>query len=171
ALVAPMRRVPDDVLCIIFVHTLPERRNTALDSGEGPLLLSRVCKYWQELALTTPHLWALMHLVVAPDHDARPSQRNFQELLHSQMEIWLERSTAVPLAISMQISAQHYAPLVGGTSEMSRSPRPSPFLSALLGAVKRWGSIQLNLSLSPDIVALSMPTENDVPWLKSFNLA
>ncbi|KAJ7066305.1 hypothetical protein C8F01DRAFT_1122875 [Mycena amicta] len=174
-LVAPMRRVPDDVLRVIFVHTLPERRNTALDSGEGPLLLSRVCKYWRELALTTPRLWASMHLVVAPDapDDWRPSQRNFQELLHSQMEIWLERSAAVPLVISMHISFQRYAPPVVGTSEMSslRSPRLSPFLSALLGAVKRWGSIQLNLSLSPDITALSMLTEDDVPCLKSFDLA
>ncbi|KAJ7066249.1 hypothetical protein C8F01DRAFT_1122796 [Mycena amicta] len=173
ALVAPMRRVPDDVLRVIFVHTLPERRNTALDSSEGPLLLSRVCKYWRELALTTPRLWASMHLVVAPDapDDWHPSQRNFQELLHSQMEIWLERSAAVPLAISMHISFRRYAPPVVGTSEMSRSPRPSPFLSALLGAVKRWGSIQLNLLSSLDITALSMLTEDDAPCLKSFDLA
>ncbi|KAJ7069165.1 hypothetical protein C8F01DRAFT_1111736 [Mycena amicta] len=154
ALVSPMRRIPDDVLRLIFLHTLPDRRNAALNSDEGPLLLSR-------------------HLVVvpdAPDSKWGPGRLNVQQLLHSRMEVWLKRSAAVPLAISMHISRQYYIP-TNSTDSLSPTGMPSPFLSSLLLAAKRWGSIQLHLLYSQDVAALSTLNAEDVPYLESFDIS
>ncbi|KAJ7049301.1 hypothetical protein C8F01DRAFT_1002557 [Mycena amicta] len=62
ALISPMRRVPVDVLRTIFLHTLPTARNTAMSPIEGPLLLCEVCKDWCDIALSTPRLWASIHV-------------------------------------------------------------------------------------------------------------
>ncbi|KAJ7072995.1 hypothetical protein C8F01DRAFT_267929 [Mycena amicta] len=164
ALISPMRRVPDDVLRVIFLHTLPGWRNTALDSDEGPLLLSRVCKCWRELAHTTPRLWASMHLVVARD-SAQPAAD-----LEAQMQFWLKRSAAVPLEISMKLSRQYLRrEIVLVDPEISLEP--SRFLSTLLSAVRRWGTIQLTFSLANDVAALSKLTEDAVPRLKTFDIS
>ncbi|KAJ7058326.1 hypothetical protein C8F01DRAFT_990780 [Mycena amicta] len=64
ALISPMRRVPVDVLRTIFLHTLPTARTTAMSPIEGPLLLCEVCKDWCDIALSTPRLWASIHVVV-----------------------------------------------------------------------------------------------------------
>ncbi|KAF7362689.1 hypothetical protein MVEN_00618200 [Mycena venus] len=64
ALVSPVRRLPEDIVRAIFMETLPASRNCTLSSDEMPLLLCRICKSWRALALTTPRIWASIHIVV-----------------------------------------------------------------------------------------------------------
>ncbi|KAF8126416.1 hypothetical protein K438DRAFT_1647351, partial [Mycena galopus ATCC 62051] len=96
ALASPFRRLPDDVLQGIFIAAIPSTRNPALfDVDEAPLLLCRICKPWRILALTTPHLWASMHIAVPP-----PSSLMLPRLVR-EVTAWLGRSGVVPLDISL----------------------------------------------------------------------
>ncbi|KAJ6578974.1 hypothetical protein B0H10DRAFT_1745005, partial [Mycena sp. CBHHK59/15] len=64
ALVSPVRRLPDDVVREIFAASLPSEY-AVMDGAESPLLLCQICRLWRHLALSTPRLWASLH-VAAP---------------------------------------------------------------------------------------------------------
>ncbi|KAJ7842731.1 hypothetical protein B0H14DRAFT_2780339 [Mycena olivaceomarginata] len=137
ALVSPFRRLPDDIVRAIFLATLPLTRN-------WPLLLGRVCRSWRALALTTPRLWASMHIVV-PD----PSQL---ELLTQKVAVWLDRSGAVPLDISLVYS--RVAPSSFDISSM---------MSPIIAVSRRWRNIQLIPDfLCPDFIAFKNDAESSL---------
>ncbi|KAF7352126.1 F-box domain-containing protein [Mycena venus] len=147
ALVSPVRRLPEDVMRAIFTASLSSTRNPAISADEAPLLLCRICKSWRSIALSTPRLWAAIHIVV-------PDPLRLQRLAN-WLVIWFERSGVVPLHISMVFSR---------TSESSLRDI-SPILSALTAVARRWRDIELPLpghllagsrllSLSPDEVPL-----------------
>ncbi|OAX34396.1 hypothetical protein K503DRAFT_648634, partial [Rhizopogon vinicolor AM-OR11-026] len=50
-------RLPVEVLCQIFVHCLPETDHLRISPGLAPLLLTRVCRRWKEVAVNSPRLW------------------------------------------------------------------------------------------------------------------
>nr|GAT56694.1 predicted protein [Mycena chlorophos] len=161
ALLSPMRRIPNDVLGLIFLHTLPERRNTALDASEGPLLLMRVCRYWRDLTLATPRLWASIHLVLSPHASGR---------LVNCLDDWLARSRAVPLSITMQ-TPRHFpriTPLPRSESEVNESLKTP--LQTLLLASKRWQRVRLAISVAEEALTLSRLTKDDLPLLSTFDL-
>ncbi|KAJ7108134.1 hypothetical protein C8R44DRAFT_636529, partial [Mycena epipterygia] len=64
ALVSPARRLPDDIVRAIFTASLPSARNPTITGDEPPLLFSQICRAWRSLALTTPRIWAHIHIVV-----------------------------------------------------------------------------------------------------------
>ncbi|KAJ7212632.1 hypothetical protein GGX14DRAFT_564383 [Mycena pura] len=152
ALVSPMRRLPDDILREVFVETLPSTRNTAIISTEGPLLLCRVCKLWRSIALTTPRLWASMHIVV-PD---RARIHRLIDILRS----WLGRSGTVPLAITMLLS-QTWTP----------DCNVAAVLAFLASASRQWKDLEFTLPLNgDDVTALSAVSSEDVPVLRSVKI-
>ncbi|KAJ7212636.1 hypothetical protein GGX14DRAFT_564385 [Mycena pura] len=152
ALVSPMRRLPDDILREVFVETLPSTRNTAIISTEGPLLLCRVCKLWRSIALTTPRLWASVHIVV-PD---RARIHRLIDILRS----WLGRSGTVPLAITMLLS-QAWTP----------DCNVAAVFAFLASASRQWKDLDLTLPLDgDDVTALSAVSSEDVPVLRSVKI-
>ncbi|KAJ7689837.1 hypothetical protein B0H17DRAFT_868381, partial [Mycena rosella] len=56
ALMAPLRRIPDDVLREIFVACL-----ALLDPGDTPLLLACICRHSRSIAHATPLIWSSLH--------------------------------------------------------------------------------------------------------------
>ncbi|KAF7308187.1 F-box domain-containing protein [Mycena chlorophos] len=168
-LLAPIRRLPDDVLRVIFVGILPERRNTALDEDEGGLLLCRVCRHWRDVALATPRLWASMHIVLpSGSYDNRgPLDTPPVKQLTQRMTLWMQRSAAVPISATVRFSA-----ISGSLPSASSTPDPtvSPFLATLLSATSRWERIDLALCHPSDISALLDLTAEHVQRLKSFGM-
>ncbi|KAJ7059092.1 hypothetical protein C8F01DRAFT_1145946 [Mycena amicta] len=158
ALLSPVRRVPDDVLRTIFIHVLPDTRNTTFSATEGPLLLSRVCRAWMELARTTPRLWSSMHIVIPQADDAPTSL-----VLRRTMDRWLGNSGAVPLSVSTHRQIKYASNLV--------SPPPLAFLPLLLPVASRWGHMQLALHRLEDLTALSHLQKEDVPVLRGVELS
>ncbi|KAJ7809870.1 hypothetical protein B0H14DRAFT_2865017 [Mycena olivaceomarginata] len=150
ALLSPVRRLPDDIVRAVFTATLPSRRNLTMSADEGPLLLSKVCKSWRTHALTTPRLWASMHIVI-------PSRPKFEHLV-ALVNMWLERSGSVPLDISMVYSK---------TCDVIFDV--SPLLSTLAIESRRWRSIHLML---PNFSAHSLEklSSDDVPQLQFMGL-
>ncbi len=77
ALIAPIRRVPTDILREIFLHCLPTKHNAVISSSECPILLTRICSGWRHIALNTAMLWASIHVPIPvcslPERNGGPS--------------------------------------------------------------------------------------------------
>ncbi|KAJ7134090.1 hypothetical protein C8R43DRAFT_1022379 [Mycena crocata] len=93
ALLAPVRRLPDDVVQDIFFACLPTHSNAVMSTKEGPLLLCRVCSIWRALALGAPRLWASLHVPLAFILQSEQRARAFGH--------WLKRAAGCPLSLSV----------------------------------------------------------------------
>ncbi|KAJ7785186.1 hypothetical protein DFH07DRAFT_699116, partial [Mycena maculata] len=62
ALLTPVRRLPPEIVQEIFLACLPTQRNAVMSAQEAPLILTSICASWRALALSTPALWASLHL-------------------------------------------------------------------------------------------------------------
>ncbi|KAF8900887.1 hypothetical protein CPB84DRAFT_1680202, partial [Gymnopilus junonius] len=99
AILSPIRRLPNDVLCEIFYHCLPTHRNSILRADEAPLLLTRISNRWRSLALSSPRLWAQLYISF---FDLQ--RKKTFEVLTQRAEVvkdWLGRSGTCPLSISI----------------------------------------------------------------------
>ncbi|KAF8155345.1 hypothetical protein K438DRAFT_1862641 [Mycena galopus ATCC 62051] len=112
ALISPVRRLPLDIIEEIFVACLPTHRNCVTSATEAPLLLGHICSAWRSISLSTPQLWASLHLVEpsAPPHSAHAQEvREFGERVTRRLEItttWLGRSGQCPLSLSIESSPE-----------------------------------------------------------------
>ncbi|KAJ7253536.1 hypothetical protein C8J57DRAFT_1237342 [Mycena rebaudengoi] len=146
ALVSPARRLPDDVVREIFVASLPANRNCAISAQESPLLLCTICQSWRNLAVSTPRMWASIH-IVAPANDKI-------ERMAQTVHAWLARSGALPLSISLTASRSTWPP-----------PDASSLLTALIRYSLRWKHIRF--ILPPDqFEPLSSLSLEDAPVLE-----
>lgn len=57
ALLAPIRRLPPEILVEIFSHCGNEYRRMGAPTYYMPIIISVVCKRWRDLAFGSPHLW------------------------------------------------------------------------------------------------------------------
>ncbi|KAJ7762521.1 hypothetical protein B0H16DRAFT_1688121 [Mycena metata] len=140
ALISPARRLPLDIIQEIFIACLPTHRNCVMSASEAPVLLGRLCSSWRAISLSTPRLWATLH-VCEPYSSAIPPSE-----LHKRYEQRLEAMT------------------------QSREDDISwgSFFRAIIPFASRWRKIGL-MNLAPILVeALSHLTEDDVPILQSF---
>ncbi|KAJ7127676.1 hypothetical protein C8R44DRAFT_99150 [Mycena epipterygia] len=151
SLVSPARRLPDDIVRAIFTACLPSARNPTITSDEAPLLLCQLCRAWRSIALTTPRIWARIHIVV-------PAQAKLQHIT-DVVSTWFTRSGTVPIDVSMVYSQ---------TCEVVCDI--SPLLSGLISASRRWKNIQIILPRN-DMDRLLPLSSNDVPLLQHMSLS
>ncbi|KAJ6457530.1 hypothetical protein C8R47DRAFT_170014 [Mycena vitilis] len=154
ALLSPARRLPEDVLRSIFMACLPTTRNPAINGREAPLLLGQICRAWRSVALATPRLWAAIHIVV-------PSNSLAQRVM-DRVVVWLYRSGAVPLHISIVLSSFY---------DFASNNDISPLLSALVAVSRRWETIEM---LLPGNFLAASPlrslTAEAVPFLETVQI-
>ncbi|KAF7331000.1 hypothetical protein MVEN_02440200 [Mycena venus] len=94
-------QLPFELSSKIFVHCLPPRPEPG--SSHIPMLLLNVCRARSDIALSTPALWAIIHVVF-------PRGKHFTELL----ETWLRRTGGYPLSVSLhKVFEKDVAALVG----------------------------------------------------------
>ncbi|KAJ7153652.1 hypothetical protein C8R46DRAFT_1119468 [Mycena filopes] len=147
ALLSPARRLPYDVVAEIFVASLPSDRNAVIDRTESPLLLCHICQAWRAVALSTPRLWASMHVVV-PSIAATHKTQELREVI----PWWLSKSAALPLSIS--IAQRRWSP--------DRS-----IVQTLVDYSTRWQHIRVELDSVNAIQPLQELSPADVPILES----
>lgn len=97
----PIRKLPMEILQEVFMYCLPpsEREFSGAPNGvESPMVLTRVCAQWRQVALATPRLWDTLLMRFPSFHVKQVSTRKLQ-----LMEWWLERSKAVPLTLSVNV--------------------------------------------------------------------
>ena len=170
-LISPIRRLPVDLLQEIFIRCLPSDHCPPMHASYPPLSLTRVCSGWRSIALTTPRLWASIHITVpdslAPFVPAHTAQVNNSVASAHALGIvtqrasatkeWLERSGACPLDISLHSWGSIESSL-GGIAIASFSPFSN-----------RWRSMKLTCAdISSKTIADLLAA--DLPILKSFAL-
>ncbi|KAF8963654.1 hypothetical protein BDZ97DRAFT_1919652 [Flammula alnicola] len=87
-ILAPIRRVPLDVLREIIHHSMP--KHPAPSRYHGPLPLGRVCSTWRAVVLSSPRLWTTLFLAIQS-----PTQlEQYIELVKE----WFSRAKGLPLS-------------------------------------------------------------------------
>lgn len=126
---APVEMLPLEMLSEIFCHCLDHSETyMSPHRNRAPLLLTRVCRSWRRCAITTPALWTSLRLY-------SPFTEHQYRSLVSLADLWLQRSGARPLSLSLTIPDHHSLP----ASLLSHLPRcarlhlaaPDPFSAAL----------------------------------------
>ncbi|KAJ6470711.1 hypothetical protein DFH09DRAFT_1380699 [Mycena vulgaris] len=151
ALSSSARRLPDDIVRVIFVACLPPNRNPAMSGDEPPILLCQICRSWRSIALMTPRLWAAIQIVV-------PAQPRLQHVT-SLVTAWLGGSGTVPHRVSMVLSQ---------TSEGRRDG--TLLVSTLVAESRRWEDLQLEFPTHHPTFPLTSLSPEDVPLLQSITL-
>ncbi|KAL0568739.1 hypothetical protein V5O48_013248, partial [Marasmius crinis-equi] len=125
ALTSPMRRMPDDILREIFVRCLPIDALPARDLLEAPLLLTRICRFWREVVITTPALWNSIHILLPTVFRHDLLDDGFEGLVERRFEgtkLWLERSGSLPLSIFFSANLEcNCIPSLNATTEWLRA--------------------------------------------------
>ncbi|KAJ7890354.1 hypothetical protein B0H13DRAFT_877524 [Mycena leptocephala] len=155
ALVSPVRRLPEDVVRAIFMACMPSARNAVMSPTDSPLLLSRICSAWRQLALSTPQLWASLHIVVL-----MPPKL---EELTQNVTAWLSRSGIVPLSISLVLS-QPYTFAGLPDDEIQR------LLSSLAALSRRWKKIRMVVPSFLSFEPLAHLSSEDFPLLQTVSV-
>ncbi|KAF8176151.1 hypothetical protein K438DRAFT_80257 [Mycena galopus ATCC 62051] len=148
ALISSVRRLPRDVLAEIFAATLPADRNAIMSRREAPLLLCNVSRTWRAVALSTPRLWASLH-IIAPTTDSMLTRINEAIL------IWLSRSGVLPLSIALVHP--------WGDADLDSSM----LLDTLVRYSSRWGRVRFKHMPISSIESLAVLSPADVPVLKT----
>ncbi|KAJ7658416.1 hypothetical protein B0H17DRAFT_955267, partial [Mycena rosella] len=176
ALLTPVRRLPLDILQEIFVACIPTHRNCVMSAREAPILLGRICSSWRTISLSTPRLWARLHIA----EPARPFQAvlynappgryaQYDNKLAQRIETtktWLGRSGQCPLSVSLDSSTNH-RPITPGAEPSHQNTHL--FIQTLVAFAYRWQDISLRVPLSA-LDTLSGLAEDDVPMLKTFDV-
>ncbi|KAJ7730705.1 hypothetical protein DFH07DRAFT_1065961 [Mycena maculata] len=148
ALVSSVRRVPTDIMQEIFVASLPSGQNSTITEQDAPLLLCHICRAWRSLALSTPRLWASLHISV-PYGDRISSMNNV-------VNEWLSRSGILPLSISVA-----FIPRVPDSAPTSM------LLNTLVNFSSRWEHIRFRFPVYEYLNPLASLSPSDVPILRT----
>ncbi|KAG1776286.1 hypothetical protein EV702DRAFT_342513 [Suillus placidus] len=90
ALASPARCwLPSELLGEIFLRCLPQTNYVTPSPDECPMVLTRVCRHWRAVALSTPRLWASLSI----------SLLRADTTSGDEYKRWLENARSVPLSI------------------------------------------------------------------------
>ncbi|KAJ7512710.1 hypothetical protein B0H11DRAFT_2182090 [Mycena galericulata] len=166
ALISPARRLPLDIIQEIFVACLPTHRNCVMSAREAPVLLGRICSSWRTISLSTPRLWASLH-IVDPGQRSESTDSTSSTLIRTSKdksalilevtETWLGRSGRCPLSISLH------------SSHMHEVPSAPTILQALITLACRWQRVRFSVP-APALESLVHLSGMDVPMLESIAL-
>ncbi|KIM80375.1 hypothetical protein PILCRDRAFT_89650 [Piloderma croceum F 1598] len=120
AIVAPIRRLPAEILAEIFVLCM-NYDISSFDPMQSPLLVGRVCRGWRQVALSTQKLWSSITVT-----DYRSSSK--------MVKLWMSRAISAPLTIHLN-SAHHYSSNVGEIESV---------IAVLVQYCDRWQHLDMN---------------------------
>ncbi|KAF7336750.1 F-box domain-containing protein [Mycena venus] len=86
----PVARLPLEISSEIFIRCIPSER-PGPEPRVAPVLLLNICNAWTDIALSTPALWAAVHLDCHDQAD-------------EVLKTWLQRANRRPLSISLRKS-------------------------------------------------------------------
>ncbi|KAH9480789.1 hypothetical protein JR316_0007389 [Psilocybe cubensis] len=152
SILAPIRRVPEDILQMIFIHCLPTHRNPTMGASNPPMLLTRICRRWRSIAFSLPILWARIHIPfrivgdIHPQHPGYlivPAHTVSTVLQHRCQAVadWLTRSGDCPLSISITCLKDYH-------HDCDFQPETSILLLKIVAKyAPRWAFMQLKIPL------------------------
>ncbi|KAJ7791094.1 hypothetical protein B0H14DRAFT_2535227 [Mycena olivaceomarginata] len=82
----PFARLPLEISSEIFLQSLPRFRKPG--DPDVPILQLNICNAWTDIALSTPSLWATIHITFQSSRFPSPSTQGLKTLV----PIWLRRA-------------------------------------------------------------------------------
>ncbi|KAF9002880.1 hypothetical protein BDQ17DRAFT_1356254 [Cyathus striatus] len=167
ALTSPIRRLPPEVLQEIFMACLPDDRNPCMAASEAPMLLTRICNSWYKVAVSTPGLWARIHIVLPT---ASSNGIDLSEKIQQRQVVvneWLARSRSCPLSISVYQAFSFSRTYRSSTTEKLHILF---FQNTLIAHAQRWYDINLYMTPRFFSVVQRIPA-SDLPMLKKFHIS
>ena len=143
AMLAPIKRLPPEILSEIFERCLGADRSGVLFSTMGrkketPLLLGRVCRSWRAVAHATPRLWRDIFVSVC---DGRYSDGLRRDAL-PVLRMWLAHSGNLPLNLVVLCKTDRVIP---GLMD---------FFKIITTHAARWKTVHVRLQNAPLIYLL-----------------
>ena len=163
ALMAPIRRLPVDVIREIFINCLPTTHNAVISPEECPILLTRICSGWRNIALSTAVLWASIHVPIPIDGYA-PSPDKLEPAIATArrraeaIKEWLSRSGECVLSISLHNQPEKTSPVVYNI-----------ILDALIPFCRRWGALECD-ALMTRLMRIADIPESELAQLHTFSI-
>ncbi|KAJ7283852.1 hypothetical protein C8J57DRAFT_1498855 [Mycena rebaudengoi] len=159
ALVTPARRLPRDIIQELFAACLPADRNPVMDASDAPIILTQICRSWRTIALSTPCLWARLHVVIS-DKAEKTSQ------LADRVKAWVGRSGVLPLSLSVVLS-RTFVETPEGCENAAK------IFATLAAYSRRWKRIEFLFALAtePLLASLTSLSAEDVPQLEKIVLS
>ncbi|KAG1740254.1 hypothetical protein EDD22DRAFT_324344 [Suillus occidentalis] len=108
-------RLPPEILSLIFHHCVPEGYWSPA-SNQAPLLLTRICRPWRDVALNTPSLWCKLYVNIKlnekeddissyvhgwEEEDVEADDKDWQQAAFLY-DSWLTRSQGCPLSLVLR---------------------------------------------------------------------
>ena len=168
ALISPIRQLLLDVLWEIFVHCLPEGRHAIMSSQEALILLGHICCAWRSIALSTPGLWASLHILTPmqitetgqvpaqPDPTFIPKMERHCEAAWE----WIGHSGESPISISVCTPMHIYS---YGLQPLSMKSFKI-VITQILASSHQWKNIDFRAA-EDSFTRLQQLAEDDVPLL------
>ncbi|KAH6906978.1 hypothetical protein BKA70DRAFT_1491808 [Coprinopsis sp. MPI-PUGE-AT-0042] len=154
SLLAPIRKLPNELLANIFQS--PMDQGALMNERDREMLttIRRVCKRWDSVARETPGLWRNLHLGVE-------EQLKSTEVLATRLSTWLSRGgVGAPLRLSIGCAIHPY----------SESVHPS--FKDFITSPWNWSEIHLRLGITCLLTLLEAVAEKDFkPWRSLKRLA
>ena len=152
-ILAPVRRLPLDVLHEIFFHCLPTHRNPIMKSSESPILLTRICHSWRAVALSSPRIWSKIHIplpgdpssstgygIITEETTLSSRRQRYSDLLQLRCDVvreWLSRSGTCPLSFSITYPPSQQNP--------KDDELPDKMFNILLSFAGRWRDVDISM--------------------------
>lgn len=158
---SPFRQLPDDIVREVFIACLETERNPTMSNTEAPVLLTHISSATRRIALTTPALWASIHIPIPSLLLPSPLMDRAKSAMAARtkgVEEWLlRRSGSLPLHISFHNFDEHGL-------EFSKQ-----IVSILLRCCSRWRYV--HFSCPPESLScISSSTPTDFPALLSLSI-
>jgi len=102
SLLAPIRRLPPELLTDIFTYCLPHQRFIRPAPDQAPLLLAQICATWRHASISIPTLWTSLQLRgfqtdTLGDEPLPEETQRVNNLLYT----WFSRTKDCPLSLSV----------------------------------------------------------------------
>ncbi|TEB18847.1 hypothetical protein FA13DRAFT_1745147 [Coprinellus micaceus] len=155
-LLSPIRRVPHDVLDLLFQTFLesveqpgcPESWPSFRPTAHPSTTISQVCADWRRVALQTRTLWTHIHVLVPHLNPARILWTNWcrmMETLRCQVETWINRSS--PCAIDVGLRMGWVRQSISSEQLQGARKLYEALVEVLLPTSHRWRSMYCNWEL------------------------
>lgn len=103
---SPIHRLPTEILSEIFLYCLPEDEHLMYASRRAPMLLTRICRRWREVAVGLPMLWCRLQLEFwYEDWQGRALSQDDWPTRAFGYDSWLKRSAGCPLSLRLECGA------------------------------------------------------------------
>ncbi|KAG1868302.1 hypothetical protein DFJ58DRAFT_911450 [Suillus subalutaceus] len=99
---SPISRLPTEILSEIFLYCLPDDEYLTYASGQAPMLLTRICRQWREVAVGLPMLWCRLQLEFWYEDWQRTFRHDDWQTRAFGYDSWLKRSAGCPLSLRLE---------------------------------------------------------------------